>query len=110
MRNDLAGSPDEVVLDLMENSDSENEEENHFFKEQSSVEDDCSDTEEIPIPRGKSVAHHYFIKGRLIYCSFDVETGGEYCGIVQISAEIFRIKNGIGDREAICTLLNLMTV
>ena len=26
-------------------------------------------------------------KNRLVYLSFDIETGGEYCGIVQISCQ-----------------------
>ncbi|GFH50229.1 predicted protein [Chaetoceros tenuissimus] len=30
---------------------------------------------------------------KLVYISFDIETGGEYCGIVQISAQIFRVTN-----------------
>ena len=54
------------------------------------------------IPSGKSIAHHYLHRNAA-YVSFDVETGGEYCGIVQISAEIFRIRleNGseVGERE-----------
>lgn len=45
-----------------------------------------------PIPRGKSLAHHYINVNRVVYCSFDLEHGGEYCGIIQISAQLFRKK------------------
>jgi len=29
-----------------------------------------------------------------------VETGGEYCGIIQMSANIFRINNNVGEIES----------
>ena len=45
-----------------------------------------------PIPKSKSIAHHYMTKNRLVFVSFDIETGGELCGIIQISAEIFRFE------------------
>ena len=35
----------------------------------------------------------------MIYVPFDVETGGEYCGIIQMSANIFRINNNDGEIE-----------
>lgn len=49
----------------------------------------ASSAAEKDIPPGKSIAHHYITSGDVVYCSFDLETGGEYCGIVQISAELF---------------------
>ena len=98
LRSDLEARPDELIGLSIEYSDSKNEDVNGTEKEQSAAEnDEDSDTKDIPIPRGKSIAHHYFIKRRLVYCSFDIETGGEYCRITQISAEIFRIQNGIGE-------------
>jgi hypothetical protein len=45
---------------------------------------------EPPIPPGKSIAHHYIKAHQVVYCSLDIETGGEYCGIIQLSAELFR--------------------
>jgi hypothetical protein len=46
--------------------------------------------ESLPIPRGKSLAHHYIKTNKVVYCSFDLEHGGEYCGVIQISAQLFR--------------------
>ena len=51
------------------------------------------------IPRNKSIAHNYMASGSLVYCSFDSETGGEDCEVLQISAEIFRINGMDGERE-----------
>jgi hypothetical protein len=41
-------------------------------------------------PKGKSIAHHDLRANRIVFVSLDVETGGEYCGIIQLSAELFR--------------------
>ncbi len=41
-------------------------------------------------PKGKSIAHYDLKAKRIVFVSLDVETGGEYCGIIQLSAEIFR--------------------
>ena len=46
-------------------------------------------------PKGKSIAHYDLEAKRIVFVSLDVETGGEYCGIIQLSAEIFR-KNNAG--------------
>ncbi len=40
-------------------------------------------------PQGKSIAHKHLEAGEVAFLSFDVETGGELCGIVQISCQIF---------------------
>ena len=42
------------------------------------------------IPKGRSTAYHEFKKDKVVFLSFDIETGGEYCGILQMSAEIIR--------------------
>ena len=42
------------------------------------------------IPKGKSIAHNIIEGGKAVFISFDIETGGEFCGILQVSAEIFR--------------------
>ena len=45
-----------------------------------------------PIPSGSNeYAHHFIDQGEAIFLSLDVETGGEYCGILQLSAEICRM-------------------
>ena len=36
---------------------------------------------------------HDYMPSKRIYVSFDVEFGGEYCGIVQMPADIFRVNN-----------------
>ena len=38
------------------------------------------------------MAHHHLRAGKLVFISFDIETGGEFCGILQLSAEISRIE------------------
>ena len=43
-----------------------------------------------PIPKGKSIAHHDLNANNVVFCSLDLETGGEYVGIIQLSAEISR--------------------
>ena len=45
------------------------------------------------------VAQHY-MPSKMVYVSFDVETGGEYGWIIQMSANIFRINNNIGEIES----------
>jgi hypothetical protein len=44
-----------------------------------------------PIPRNKSIAHWPISENRAVIMSLDIKGGGSYCGIVQISAEIFVI-------------------
>ena len=38
------------------------------------------------------MAHHHLRAGKVVFLSFDIETGGEFCGILQLSAEIARIE------------------
>ena len=57
------------------------------------------DDDDVAIPKGNSIAHHYMLS-KMVYLSFDVKTGGEYCGIVQMSANIFRINNNVGKIES----------
>jgi hypothetical protein len=42
------------------------------------------------IPRGRSKAHHLLEGKKLVFFSLDLETGGENCGIIQLSVEIVR--------------------
>ena len=44
------------------------------------------------MPKGRSKeTHELHNKGEVVFISFDVETAGEQVGIVQISAEVFRL-------------------
>ena len=50
-----------------------------------------SDPEDIDVmkARKKSKTHDYVEDGIAVFVSFDIETGGDNCGILQISAECF---------------------
>ena len=37
--------------------------------------------DDVAIPKGKSVTHHY-MPCKIVSASFDVKTGGEYCEII----------------------------
>jgi hypothetical protein len=52
-----------------------------------------ADMDLLTIPRGKSIAHNILMGRKAVFVSFDMETGGEYCGIVQISAQILRLES-----------------
>ena len=41
-------------------------------------------------PRGKSIAHFDLHNHKIVFLSLDLETGGEYCGIIQLSGQLFR--------------------
>ena len=43
------------------------------------------------IPKSKSLTHDKFEAKKVVFVSFDIETGGEYCGILQMSGEIVRV-------------------
>ena len=43
------------------------------------------------IPKSRSLAHDKFKAKKAVFVSFDIETGGEYCGILQMYAEIVRV-------------------
>mmetsp|Transcript_2671 Transcript_2671/g.5720 ORF Transcript_2671/g.5720 Transcript_2671/m.5720 type:complete len:177 (+) Transcript_2671:166-696(+) len=42
-------------------------------------------------PKGKSIAHKHLEVGKVVFLSFDVETGRDLCGIIQLLCQIFRI-------------------
>ena len=46
--------------------------------------------EETKPPRGKSIAHFDLTNNKVVFLSLDLETGGEYCGIIQLSGQLFR--------------------
>lgn len=80
--NDTANSGVEIVGMPTENENSTTGEED---------DDSAANLEELPIPKLKSIAHHYIKAGRAVLCSFDLEHGGEFCGELQYSAELSRI-------------------
>ena len=57
------------------------------------------DDDDVAIPKGKSIAHHY-MPSKMVYVSFDVETGGEYYGMIQMSANILGTHNNVGEIES----------
>jgi len=60
----------------------------------------CPADDPRAIPKGRSIAHLAMKDEKAVYMSFDIEIAGEAAGIIQISAEIFRIRivagGGIG--------------
>ena len=46
------------------------------------------------IPKGRSMLHDTFGQNKVVFISFDIETGEEYCGILQI-AEIGHCPSGL---------------
>jgi hypothetical protein len=49
---------------------------------------------ERKIPRGKSEAHFDLKDNKIVFLSLDLETGKEYCGIIQLSGQLFRHNPG----------------
>ena len=59
-------------------------------KQNANTNDDGNTSQDTPNPpKGKSIAHYDLKANRMVFVSLDVETGGEYCGIIQLSAELF---------------------
>jgi hypothetical protein len=56
----------------------------------------CPSDDHRPIPKGRSIAHQCIKDGMAMYMSFDIKIAGEVAGIIQISAEIFRVKIAAG--------------
>ena len=90
-----------VSRDLMQiNNSSSPNDENQELIQQPASEDTAS-----PIPKGRSLAHFDFEQNNVVFVSFDTKTGGEFCGILELSAEMFRaeIKPTIhGSITALC--------
>ena len=49
--------------------------------------------------KGKSIAHKYMHRD-LVYFSFDIEHGGDDCGILQIACQVFRIDGSKSDKNS----------
>ena len=41
-------------------------------------------------PHAKSIAHFDLADNKIVFLSLNLETGGEYCGIIQLSVQLFR--------------------
>jgi len=54
------------------------------------VDLDVEDVTELPKVRGRSILHHHMKQKKVVFLSLDLETGGEECGIIQLSAEFIR--------------------
>ena len=51
---------------------------------------DVEDVADLPHMKGRSLLHHHIKQKKVVFLSLDLETGGEDCGIIQISDEIIR--------------------
>ena len=49
-----------------------------------------NEEDKAEIVKGKSLLNNYLFH-RVVYFSFNIETGGKYCGIVQISCQKFQL-------------------
>ena len=47
----------------------------------------------MPSLKGTSILSYYIGNHRVVFCLFDIETAGGYCGLVQLSAQVFRFSN-----------------
>jgi hypothetical protein len=56
---------------------------------------ECDDVDAADLPKppkGRSIAHNVLTDGSAVFLSFDIEIGVEYAGIIQLSAELVRMK------------------
>ena len=61
------------------------------------VEDDVVNPANCPKPpKGRSIVHNRFNDGSAVFLLFDIEIGGEFAGIIQLSAELVRMKLAAG--------------
>ncbi len=51
-------------------------------------------------PKGRSIAHNRLNDGSVVFLLFDIEIGGEFAGIIQLSAELVRMKLVAGNGVA----------
>ncbi len=52
---------------------------------------ECDDVDAADSPKplnGRSIAHNVLTDGSAVFLSFDIEIGGEYVGIIQLSSEL----------------------
>jgi hypothetical protein len=53
-------------------------------------------------PTDKSIVRHQIVPNKVIYCSLDIETIGEYGNILQLTVELFHISNTCTINGATC--------
>jgi hypothetical protein len=56
---------------------------------------ECDDVDAADSPKplnGRSIAHNVLTDGSAVFLSFDIEIGGEYVGIIQLSSELVWMK------------------
>ena len=64
--------------------------------------------EKPPIPSGRSICHPVILRNKLVFVSLDLKTGGENCGIIQLSTKIVRLEiNREKEKTAKDTLRNV---
>ena len=56
----------------------------------------CPADDPRAIPKGRWIVHLPMKDGKAVYLSFDIEIAGKAAGIIQISAEIFRLRIAAG--------------
>ena len=72
----------------------EHEEENVT---ENDVEDNIDGRSETPTEKRKkySIVHEYIVNRKAVFVSLDLETGGDSCGVIQLSAEIFQVSEDL---------------
>ena len=77
VENEVENGPDDSNIDSNSQDDEDADDDDIWWKQKR--------------PKNTSIAHHILEKNKNVFVSFDIETGGEYCGIIQISAQIMRM-------------------
>ena len=67
----------------------ENEDDAHDVLTTANNDDEESDIDKLPLPSGKSIAHHYIDQRKAVFLSLDLEHGGDWVGLLQLSVETF---------------------
>ena len=83
---------DDTILDNAHQSGYINDTNNEM---QTQSDDDIN----VGSVKGKSIAHKYMHRD-LVYFSFDIEHGGDDCGILQIACQVFRIDGSKNDKNS----------
>ena len=114
--NTVEGATDEDEDEAVEEggqsepSDSEIAANNAINNTSTNTSNDDPEGESIPIPSGRSIAHHHIADNKAVILSLDIETAGEYVGIVQLSCEIVRFTLVPGRKVNNDTIANVTRV
>ena len=63
--------------------------ESYWWYRKENFEVDTFDYNGYKAQKGKSIAHKWIATEKAVYISLDIDTGGENCGIIELSAQIF---------------------